>query len=675
MKKISTEQKASTSQIRSIGFKLFIRTVLLSIIPLFIFGVVSYKKAYNELENRLIKTSQQTIKEVNRGLDNYFNGIQSYSNMLSKNANLKELEIHPEYEPFTLGLLQSVKENNEDVTAVYFSLRSKKTIIYPVVNLNSDFDPTTRPWYSEALAKKGKIVFSNIYKDKVTGDVVITISQTVEYQGEVIGVVGMDINLKKLSQRLNDIKIGEKGYVFVSDGQGNIISHSNVELIGSNEAIKQSFWSEVSSKVEGFMSYKYNGDDKYAVYTTNQLIGWKIISALDISELTDATNGIKNLGLQMILVVLILVSIASIYIGRLMSSQVAKINNALEKAASGDLTEEVVIKSNDEFENIADKFNLMSKNIRKLISSLKESSNTIYSNSQMIAEMSQEATTAVTEVSATMDEIARGTMDQTKETELGTEAINNLVTKIDGISKVTGNMDMLVSEAKNISKEGLSIVKDLTEKSQQTNNSTRIVSAAVSEMNSFTDKIGLITGAINSVAEQTNLLALNAAIEAARAGDAGKGFAVVADEIRKLAEQSTISTKEIQELIEGIKDKSKYAVSSMEITKATVEDQSEAVNKTKEIFSGITAVIEEVILQINEVKASVQEINTSKNNAVETMNSISVVSEEISASTEEVSATTEEISATMEDFNNNAVALKELAKTLENEVGKFILNH
>jgi len=665
--------KKHTSQ-RSIKTRLLTILLLICIIPVLVLGFISYKKAYDILSDKLQIASQQNISLVNKSINNYFKGMEITAEMLSTNIDFQQLEVHPEFEQFALSILKDVKNSNSDLVSVYFAEHTGKMVLYPEERLPDDFDPTLRPWYQKAIQNPDKVVFSEPYKDSVTGNYTISISKVVKYNGQVAGVVSMDINLANVSKQLSDIKIGQKGYAYITEHDGIMIAHPDKSLLGTDIATKQSFWNDVKSKNSGFTRYVYNGQNKFASYDTNSLTGWKLIGSLDEKELLDDTNVIRNLTLVVILIIGILAVFISTLVSRSITKHLFKLKDIFQKASEGDLSVKVNIDSKDEFEDLGNSFNFMIDNINVLVKNVKNSADTIAQTSEAINAMSGETSKSINEVSLTIDQIALGTTSQAQDIGEGVEAINNLAEKIENIGNLATEMGGISNDTNKLSEDGLKVMAILTSRTEEANTSTSEVKNVIDDMNESTAEIGLISDAINGIAEQTNLLALNAAIEAARAGESGRGFSVVAEEIRKLAEQATQATKQIQDLIEGIKTKSQLAVKSMNSTRVVVMEQTNAVKQTSDIFNKILHSIKILIDEIKEVQVSIKDTSKNKDEIVDRIQSISAVSEENSASTEEVSASTEEINAVMNEFTHSAGELKELAEQLENEINKFKLS-
>jgi methyl-accepting chemotaxis protein len=657
--------------LRSIKVKLVAILLLLCLVPTILSQLYTYNKTSNLLADEFQTSTKATLREVDKGIDNYLLGFEGTLTLLADNNIFKSIDESEMNRKIALGLLGNAAQSRGDILQVYFGQPDKKFLIYPETKMETGFDPTTRPWYTNAMNKKGTVTYAEPYKSAVDGKTIVSISRTIENNGNVVGVISMNVNLEALSKDVSTIKIGQQGYVFLTDTKGIMIAHPDNKLLGGDIVTTLSYWARAKMQKDGFEKYTYNKEEKYAVYTTNDRTGWKLMGSLPLDELTSKTKVIKTANLTILFVVGIIGIVIAILVSRSIVSKIIILMNAFKKASDGDLRTEVKINSKDEFGELGDNFNIMMKNISELIFNVKSSSEIITKTSSDVNRMAGETNTALNEVASTIDQVAQGASETAQDIQVSVEAVNSLASKIDTIDSLTKEMITISDKSNSLSQEGLRIMNVLTDKTEKNIKSSNSVAVVVSDMKAETSRISVITDTINQISAQTNLLALNAAIEAARAGEAGRGFSVVADEIRKLAEQSTSATKQIQELILGIKNKTESAVQSIEVSNSIVEEQSETVTETRDIFNKILEAIDELIEEINLIQSATIETGKAKEELVGRVQNISAVSEEASASAEEVSATTEEVTASMNEFTNSAAGLKELSESLEEQINKF----
>jgi methyl-accepting chemotaxis protein len=268
-------------------------------------------------------------------------------------------------------------------------------------------------------------------------------------------------------------------------------------------------------------------------------------------------------------------------------------------------------------------------------------------------------------------EIATGASEQARNTEEGAEKANQLGIAIEKDQNYLKTLNTATEKVGDVLNNGLKEIDYLSIKTEDSNKASGEIYDVIMKTNESADKIGQASNVIASIAGQTNLLALNAAIEAARAGEAGKGFAVVAEEIKKLAEQSTSSTMEIDEVVQELQINAKNAVKTIEIMTGVIKDQTQSVNNNKENYLAIAEAIKNAEKAVMQLNASGDEMEKMKNEILNTYQNLSAIAEENSAATQQVTASMEEQTASMEEIAGASENLEALAQNLQTIIKKF----
>ena len=320
---------------------------------------------------------------------------------------------------------------------------------------------------------------------------------------------------------------------------------------------------------------------------------------------------------------------------------------------------------------IGSSLNSVLSDIRSLIDSFFSLSHSIIQASRKVGSTAEQAVAAITEISKTVDEIAKGASDQAVDAQEGVQLVDKLSEQIDFVYKSYSDVMDETNNIHRLNEAGLESVQILRERSEQSYNSTEKIFSVVENLTNTTKDIGAFVQSIEDIAEQTNMLALNAAIEAARAGEAGKGFAVVAEEVRQLADQSRRFTEEIINLMDNINVESQQAIQAMEMMRKVSKEQNEAVDSTNKDFGNIAEGIVVIVDKIKAVNDAVLAMQKGKDNVISAIENISSVSEETAASSEQVAATTEQQLKEIDEMKVAAEQLDELVQELDKKLKKF----
>ncbi|HLO58397.1 MAG TPA: methyl-accepting chemotaxis protein [Bacteroidales bacterium] len=452
-----------------------------------------------------------------------------------------------------------------------------------------------------------------------------TIAVPVIENGKTLGVIGIDLNLKKLPEVLGNMRLYQSGYSMLVSNNGMIAAHTDESLISKKLSSAADFINAeilTSIKMGNQLSRNViarNSDENLIVSVSPVTVGnsstpWSLCTVVPRKETLAMANSvfIKALGIGIIGILLLFIVV--VY----QSSNFLKpVKHAIEIArqiAEGNLSVHIDTSRKDELGLLSCAFRDMVIRLREIIANVISGADQIAAASQQLSSTAQLLSTGAGEQAASVEEVSSTIEEMTS-----------------NISQTSDN----AIQTEKISMLAYQGMKDVAERSYQTVNAEHTIA----------NKIKII----NDIAFQTNILALNAAVEAARAGDHGRGFAVVASEVRKLAERSKIAADEINtlsstslELAEGAGKRMTEIMPELEKTTRMVQEISAA--STEQSNGSV---------QINE---AVQQLNLVAQQNVS-------ASEQISSSAEQLAAQAEELQGVVSFFRNDT----EVHKTSESK--------
>lgn len=424
------------------------------------------------------------------------------------------------------------------------------------------YDPVERGWYKQA-AEAGTVIVTDPYCDAITGQMCATVAAPVYIDGELAGVIGLDVTLGTVTELTGSINYDEGVYGFLVDSSGQYVAHKNKAYEPTEETTV--LVRDILPELGEMMQREESGVKKIADYDGSRCYfalakidsgGWKLGVVVPADNVTGSLVTMLMIAIVTALVIILFVAVfMTSLIGRMLEPV-----QMLKQFASGDFSENVVVEKaipseyKNETEQIRKATVEVKQQIREIILNTKQDAEKISTiaekTSGKMTVLNQDISGITDSVSLVMEQTmqARELAESIKQNgqELG-NAIENVAKKAGEAARQSSDIMDRAGKQYEISRQSAGEVVSIYQETKEEMEQAIEDSKKVGEINALTEEI-------LAISSQTNLLALNASIEAARAGEAGKGFAVVAEEIRNLADNSRQAVDKIRQVTEGVVD-------------------------------------------------------------------------------------------------------------------------
>ncbi len=363
----------------------------------------------------------------------------------------------------------------------------------------------------------------------------------------------------------------------------------------------------------------------------------------------------------------------TIFISTGITGPLKKLSQSMGAAERGMLETRLEMKSNDEFQSLAESFNRMLSGICQIIAKVMETSNDLATSSQELSSASVESAATLIDISKNVNQINASTADISNNLDQTAHSIDAFADSAHQVASLAETAVEAVTVTTEAAYKGGQTVKKSVEMIGKIKESVDVATQVILDLNTTSGQIGEIVNTITTIASQTNLLALNAAIEAARAGEQGKGFTVVAEEVRKLAEESAEAAEAIGTRIENILTKTQNAVDSMQLGRTRVDEGIRVIREVSLSLDNINSSINDVNKKIKDISKISGEQSRGSEVMSRTIEDIAKLTRTTSERTSVVATSVEQQSATVSQISNSTEDLARLADELHTLVSRFTI--
>ena len=599
---VSDIRKLRKSSIgRNLGFVLLLAVLFLFSILLIITSSViksQTTESYYEMAREIVNGRAD---EINKWIEVYKNDLKVYSNADVIKTGDDEQVIS--------WLHDHQQLRNVDYDYMFFC-DSEGTSFRDTGLVGGKGALVERDYY-QAMMKQGKDIFvGNVVLSKTSGQYVMPIARAAkDANGKIFGFfVGM-LGINQIKTEVEQFQIGETGYFFLTDINGQIVAHRNPDYVLKKIEEIPALAPLVFSGQKSFTELELDGKDCVAFVSPVADTGYTIGYVVSLGQVHTATTRTQRVVIIVGIAVALILSILFVILLNRVLGRLKKINKLIRELSSGDadLTVRLNVKNADEIGELVIGVNMFLEKFHQIMTNIKQSEVELNEAGGVLANEIQNTTSTVAQMSGNINLVNNQVANQSTAVGNSTNAISEISQNIEYLDSMIQGQASTVVEASaaveemigninSVDKSVIKMVEEFTVLELDTKNGIEQNSSVNELIQKISEQSVSMLDAntiIQSIAEQTNLLAMNAAIEAAHAGEAGKGFSVVADEIRKLAETSAEQSAKIGEELSKIQGGIEQVVNASSESEKSFQSVSTRINLTSELITQIRGAMEE----------------------------------------------------------------------------------
>jgi methyl-accepting chemotaxis protein len=629
----------------------------------------------NSLESSLVTQFDESRFQAESG--NYFKNYQeSFGPSIQKIGETTKgtYSIYFTSNPDLTGEVYDVWYADEEGDGKFTRIANDENYINKFYQDNEEMD-----WFYLPI-KTGKGVWSDPYVDTDINVNMVSYSKAIKKGDKIIGVVGIDISIDNIEKTVENMKVYDTGYAMLLNQKYDFLIHPKYKEENLKTAENGNFKKiaeQMDKKSFGIIEYQQQGEKKIMGYARLSN-GWILALTPPIKEIFEPIKSLEFF----IIIISILAILLSIFIGGLLGRSISKpiravtelIHQTAEFRLSKEGNTEKLLSYKDETGKMVQSIIGLRETLRQIAGELIKTSQNINQNAQKVEKMTILLNDQANDTSATTQELSAGM----QETAATSEEINASTQQMEqSAQNIALRAQEEAASLKDISNYANDLKKKVIVSSDKSGDiykeMRKEVDAAI-EQSKAVQKIHELADSILQITDQTNLLALNAAIEAARAGEAGRGFSVVADEIRKLAEQSSATIEDIQNIVNVVNTSvENLVVGCNKILNYVDEDVRLDYKGYIEVSDKYSQDAEELSKQMDEFYQSSEEFKDAIQNIATAINEISLTINEGAGGVENVSTKAFQILESINEIQQRTQENRESAKILEDIVSKFDL--